>query len=77
MDNFIIEHNTSVLSISPLALEVENGKIAKEMTIDELKTLLLPLVGRLKRAKETHSNRNKSWLWWISITIGASGHNHI
>ena len=47
------------------------------MAIDELKTLLLPLVTRLKKAKEAQPNRDENWLWWFPIITVASGHNNL
>jgi hypothetical protein len=78
MDNVSIDRDASVRALSPQALEVENVKSAKEMAVDELKTLLLPLVARLKKAKEgARPNWDKDWLWWFPIITGASGHNHL
>jgi hypothetical protein len=71
-----IDHDTSVvLAVSMLALGVENDKSDKEIAIDELKTLLLPLVARLKKAKEAGPNSDADWLCWFPIITGAaSGH---
>eukprot|EP00957_Ditylum_brightwellii_P068506 5200622-Ditylum_brightwellii.AAC.1 len=77
MDNVNIDHNTSVPAVSPPASEVENGKNASEIAVDELKTLLLPLVSKLKKAKEVQQNRDNDWLWWFPIITGASGHNEL
>jgi hypothetical protein len=61
-----------------LALGVENDKSDKEIAIDELKTLLLPLVARLKKAKEAGPNSDADWLCWFPIITGAaSGHNNL
>eukprot|EP00978_Attheya_sp_CCMP212_P029394 scaffold104284_cov64-Attheya_sp.AAC.5 len=47
------------------------------MAIDELNTLLLPLVGRLNKAKEARPNRDEDWLWWFPIIAVASGHSGV
>eukprot|EP00957_Ditylum_brightwellii_P210687 15365260-Ditylum_brightwellii.AAC.1 len=52
MDNVNTHHDMFVPVVSPPASEVENGKSAEEMAVDKLKTLLLPLVAKLKKAKE-------------------------
>ena len=67
-----IDHDASVvLAVSMLAfLGVENDKSDKEIAIDELKTLLLPLVARLKEAKEAGPNSDADWLWWFPIITG-------
>eukprot|EP00978_Attheya_sp_CCMP212_P044401 scaffold309278_cov47-Attheya_sp.AAC.1 len=55
----------------------ENDKSVKEKAIDELKTLLLLLVARLKKVKEARPNMDEDWLWWFPIITGASGHNNL
>jgi hypothetical protein len=71
MDHVSIDHDTSVPTVSTLASGVENDKSNKEMAIDELKTLLiLPLVARMKEAKEAGPNSDADWLWWFPIITG-------
>ena len=61
----------------PSVSEFENDKSDEEEAIDELKTLLLPLVSRLKKAKKEKPNADEKWLWWFPIINVASGHNHL
>eukprot|EP00957_Ditylum_brightwellii_P206907 15350518-Ditylum_brightwellii.AAC.1 len=63
MDNVNIDHDVSIPAVSPPGSDVENCKSAEEMAVDKLKTLLLPLVAKLKKAKEAWQNRDKGWLW--------------
>eukprot|EP00978_Attheya_sp_CCMP212_P046919 scaffold420309_cov35-Attheya_sp.AAC.1 len=77
MDHVNIDHDASVPAVSPPASGVENNKNAKDMAIDELKTLLRPLLARLKKAKEAQPNRDEDWLWWFPIITVASGHNKL
>eukprot|EP00957_Ditylum_brightwellii_P006388 484929-Ditylum_brightwellii.AAC.1 len=72
MDNVNIDHNASVPAVSPPELEVDNGKSAEEMVVDEFNTSHLPLLAKLKKTKEAQQNRDKDWLWWFPITTGVS-----